>query len=138
MPYYPLPPPSVPAPIPDIEVMRAALKTLPSLQNSPLVDDLVQLRADLDSITNENEKREQVLKLVATKHKMLDICTILERKRIIEIVEWYRSKNRVEMTLTDQPPVFGPVTYKSKAAEEARDAFRDSLKAIDSLRNAKT
>ncbi|KAI9349616.1 hypothetical protein BDR26DRAFT_852470 [Obelidium mucronatum] len=136
----------------DFETMRRELKALPSLQFNAHVDELVDTRMQLDGLTQDQDKQQCVLRLVALKHKLLDSCSIMERKRVLEIIEWFRYRNNnvsVNLTSNDRIQQIMDSTdnhhrhhhqqqhqesvHQSSFNPSVVSAFRDSLLAIPSL-----
>ncbi|KAJ3062006.1 hypothetical protein HDU98_002076 [Podochytrium sp. JEL0797] len=122
----------------DIEVVRTELTALPSLRENPEVAELIRLRLEFDTLIGDQPRRIQFLKFEHTKFKLMDACTVLERKRVIEIIEWFRSRNRVivspvEDSRLSHPAPNAPLT--SPAIQIYKDlSFRENMKRIASLK----
>ncbi|KAJ3062328.1 hypothetical protein HDU98_001789 [Podochytrium sp. JEL0797] len=107
-----IPVPADPLLIPDVEVVRNELKAIHSLQNSPHVDELIELRLEVDTMTDPDLRRRQFLRFETSKFKLMDACTILERKSIIKIVELFRSKHPVELMFPSTTPATSLASMK--------------------------
>ncbi|KAJ3062007.1 hypothetical protein HDU98_002077, partial [Podochytrium sp. JEL0797] len=122
----------------DAQVLRAGLKALPSLHNNPHIDDLIRLRLEFDTLRSDSSKRLQFLKFENTKFTILDACTLLERKRVIELIEWFRSRNRVTVSPVEDSRLAHPTPnalLTSPAMNIRTDiSFRENMKRIASLK----
>ncbi|KAJ3062329.1 hypothetical protein HDU98_001790, partial [Podochytrium sp. JEL0797] len=91
--------------IPDVEVMRHELKAIHSLETNPHVDELMNIRLEIDTMTDPDCIRRKFLRFENTKFKLMDASTLLERKSIIKIVEVFRSKHQVVLACPSITPM---------------------------------
>ncbi|KAJ3058838.1 hypothetical protein HDU98_005110, partial [Podochytrium sp. JEL0797] len=119
----------------DLQSMRSQLSSLPSILNNPLVEDLVKLRLEFDTLTGDQPKRMKSLQFEYTKFKMMDACTLLERRRIVEILEHFHSLH--PMYVKPVHDVYhSPSMTPIPVTAQTDDPMRDQLLRIPSLRNA--
>ncbi|KAJ3069471.1 hypothetical protein HDU98_007463 [Podochytrium sp. JEL0797] len=130
----PLPSPGI---IADAEVMRAEMQRLPSLRyRQHDIDKLIHIRMEFDTLTDDQSRRIQFLRFEKTKFNLMDACTLLERKRIIEIIEWFRSRHRAAVSPVEEHSVPIPAQAALPAMIRTDLSLSDDMKRIPSLQGA--
>ncbi|ORY33546.1 hypothetical protein BCR33DRAFT_856202 [Rhizoclosmatium globosum] len=71
---------------PETSRIRRALKSIPSISQSPLVDSVITLFETVCASSDPNEVQRLHIQTTATRGRLFDQCTLLDRRKAIE--EW--------------------------------------------------
>ncbi|KAJ3266841.1 hypothetical protein HDU77_009301 [Chytriomyces hyalinus] len=128
----------------DIDETRKQLVLLPSLADSKHVDEMLGLFVTQSHFTDKKTIKNMYKRIIAAKYKMLDSCSLLDKQKVIEIIEQFKNKNRKHLS-----------HLRLNAIHERRNSavhltagintevaaqlvpFRDSVTSIPSLKGAK-
>ncbi|KAJ3405719.1 hypothetical protein HDU80_000887 [Chytriomyces hyalinus] len=134
----------------DIEFTRKAMKMLPSLRTCKYVDELLDLFLVQGRCCEPKTIRKYIVKIVQTRYKLMDACSLLDRQAVIEIWEVFSKRNAKHheywnsIMNSSNPSELSPVSVASSPGqpsglenEQAR-LFKQSVKAIPSLQDQET
>ncbi|KAI9349608.1 hypothetical protein BDR26DRAFT_915318 [Obelidium mucronatum] len=80
---------------PIVDTLRTQLKELKSLANTRFVDDYVDTFVDQTKCTDSKSAKQNLMKLVVVRRKLLDAChAVLDRRSCIEICESFKEINK--------------------------------------------
>ncbi|ORY41709.1 hypothetical protein BCR33DRAFT_338210 [Rhizoclosmatium globosum] len=85
-----------------VESQRFALKHLPSIANSKYVDELMDILIALSKCSSRKAHKKLMIRMAAVKHKLMDISNILDRQRVLEIFEEFKSKHPKHIVTVNQ------------------------------------
>ncbi|KAI9339571.1 hypothetical protein BDR26DRAFT_1007731 [Obelidium mucronatum] len=122
---------------------RIALKLIPSLSSSKLVDALMDMYERAMQCTNKNEIKRYNVRLMGTRGKLLDECnSIVDRQKAVELIVLHLQRNKKHVqyrnsmfqeSSTPTPPT--PYTPKDTDVLPAQGiVFRDAMLSIPSIR----
>ncbi|KAJ3242291.1 DNA-binding transcription factor yap1 [Chytriomyces hyalinus] len=81
-----------------MESTRTKLKALPSLKNSKYVDDVLQSFVTAANFTDPKMVKKHLMRVVVTKNKLLDACSLMDRQTVIEVIEAFKAMNRLHIS----------------------------------------
>ncbi|KAJ3230641.1 hypothetical protein HDU81_004330 [Chytriomyces hyalinus] len=134
----------------DIDFTRRAMKMLPSLRNCKYVDELFDLFLVQGRCSEPKTIRKYIVKIVQTRYKLMDACSLLDRQAVIEVWEVFSKRNAKHheywnsimnapntSELSPTSVVSSPGQSTGLENEQAR-LFKQSVKAIPSLQDQET
>ncbi|KAI8837155.1 hypothetical protein BJ741DRAFT_708120 [Chytriomyces cf. hyalinus JEL632] len=132
-----------------MESTRTKLKALPSLKNSKYVDDVLQSFVTAANFTDPKMVKKHLMRIVVTKNKLLDACSLMDRQTVIEVIESFKAMNRLHishMYMLSSLEIKGehvkaPIQYMQLDISEVPAIMRPfllALKQIPSLMDAES
>ncbi|KAJ3023963.1 UNVERIFIED_CONTAM: hypothetical protein HDU68_008362 [Siphonaria sp. JEL0065] len=124
----------------EIESTIIALKQIPSLVNSPAVDEMCALLVQHSCIGDSKTARRHLIKMARTTVKVFDSCTIVDRMKAVEIFSLFQQRNANHVKYFDQFLV--STRPRVRAQKTTPDPprlknLKDSMISIPSLSDAR-
>ncbi|KAI9349554.1 hypothetical protein BDR26DRAFT_852344 [Obelidium mucronatum] len=124
---------------PEVDFVRIALKSLPSLKESKYVDLLMDLFLLQCEATDKKWMVKSMLKMMNLRHKLLDSCNVMDRQKVLELLVIFSERNKNHMMHRNSMIHEGFTRFSSgaaahKASQEAAAAGSSSSSASDNVR----
>ncbi|KAJ3021038.1 UNVERIFIED_CONTAM: hypothetical protein HDU68_009850 [Siphonaria sp. JEL0065] len=127
----------------ETESARIALKTVPGISQN--VDEILDVILQLSTEKKRETIQSLMVRFITLKHKLLDSCTLLDRRTVIEVMEKFKTQNHMHLsyfykslrststTATPEKQEKRPFTDRHKQILRQFAPFKEAIKTIPSL-----
>ncbi|KAI8614795.1 hypothetical protein BC830DRAFT_1169105 [Chytriomyces sp. MP71] len=131
----------------EVDETQKELKALSSLSNSKHVDEMLGLFVTQSHFSDKKTIKSYYKRIVSSKYKILDECNLIDKQKCIEIIERFKTKNRMHLNHLHLNSTHDARKLVQKRSGNAGGAslsqldaqlqpFKEAVSSIPSLRGA--